>query len=79
MCHVTPKIMHMYMMDFSFVAAVDCGTLNAPANGQVSHSAGTAFGQTATYSCDIGYILMGDSTRTCQAMGMWSGSAPTCK
>ena len=70
--------MHVYMMDFFFVA-VDCGTLNAPVNGQVSHSAGTVFGQTATYSCDIGYYLIGDSTRTCQAMGVWSGSAPTCR
>jgi len=58
---------------------VDCGTLTDPANGQVSHTAGTAFGQTATYSCDLGYNLVGDSTRTCQANGMWSGNEPICK
>ena len=66
-------------MNFFFVAVVNCGTLNAPANGQVSHTAGTTFGQTATYSCNTGYNLMGNSTRTCQANGVWSGSEPTCR
>ena len=37
------------------------------------------FGQTATYSCDTGYILVGDSNRTCQATGVWSGSEPICQ
>ena len=58
---------------------VDCGTLTRPANGHVSHTAGTTFGQTATYICDRGYNLVGDSTRTCQATGVWSGSEPTCE
>ena len=57
----------------------DCGGLTDPANGQVSHTDGTTFGETATYSCDTGYNLMGDSTRMCEATGMWSGSAPTCQ
>ena len=62
-----------------FFIAVNCSTLNNPANGQVSHTAGTTFGQTATYSCDTGYNLVGDSTRTCQATGVWSESEPTCQ
>ena len=56
-----------------------CGTLTNPANGQVSHTAGTTFGQTATYSCDTGYNLVGDNTRTCQDTGVWSGSTPGCQ
>ena len=59
------------------LTAVDCGNLTDPANGQVDHTAGT-FGQTAIYSCNTGYNLVGDSTRTCQATGEWSQSAPTC-
>ena len=60
------------------LAAVDCGNLTDPVNGQVTLT-GTTFGQTATYSCNTGYNLVGDSNRTCQATGNWSGSAPTCQ
>ena len=60
------------------LTAVDCGNLTDPGNGQVNHTAGTS-GQTVTYSCNTGYNLVGDSTRTCQATGKWSGSAPTCQ
>ena len=58
---------------------VDCNTLTNPANGQVSTTAGTTFGETATYSCNTAYNLVGDNTRTCQATGEWSGSEPTCQ
>ena len=57
---------------------VDCGTLSNPTNGQVSYPGGTSLRQTATYRCNADYNLMGSSTRTCQAIGLWSGSAPTC-
>ena len=64
---------------FLLSTAVDCGTLINPANGRVSYSGRTTFGQTATYSCNAGYNLVGGNTRTCQATGVWSGSAPTCQ
>ena len=61
------------------ILTVDCGNLTDPANGQVNHTAGTTVGETGTYSCNTGYNLVGDSTRTCQATGSWSGSEPTCQ
>ena len=61
------------------LTAVNCGTLTNSTNGQVSYTAGTTFGQTATYSCNTGYTLVGDSTRTCQSTGVWSGSTPICQ
>ena len=64
---------------FFILTAVDCGPLTDPANGQVDHTAGTSLGQTATYSCNTGYNLVGNGTRTCQATGNWSGSAITCQ
>ena len=64
---------------FLFSTVVDCGALTDPANGQVSHPDGTTFGQTATYSCNPDYNLVGNSTRTCEATGDWSGSEPTCQ
>ena len=58
---------------------MDCGDLNDPANGRVDLTSGTTFRQTATYSCNTGYNLVGDSTRTCQTTENWSGSVPTCQ
>ena len=69
----------MLIIVFLILTAVDCGTMTIPANGQVSHTGGTTFGQTATYSCNTGYNLVGSSIRTCQATGVWSGSAPNCQ
>jgi hypothetical protein len=35
---------------------------------------------TATHSCDTGYTLLGESSRTCsQSDGIWSTAAPNCK
>ena len=59
--------------------AVDCGTLTNPKNGEVNHTAGTTFGGKAIYSCNAEYFLLGNSTRTCQAAGYWSGSTPICQ
>ena len=67
-----------YMM-LPILTVVDCGNLTDPDNGQVNHTAGTTFGQNAAYSCNTGYNLVGDRTRTCQTIGNWSGSAPTCQ
>ncbi|MCA9488800.1 MAG: hypothetical protein KC621_02735, partial [Myxococcales bacterium] len=51
--------------------------LTAPTNGSVDRTSGTA-GDVATYSCDPGYALVGDATRTCGVDGTWTGTAPTC-
>lgn len=56
---------------------VDCGTLSPPANGTVSAPT-TTYGATATYACAFGYVRSGSATRSCEASGSWSGSAPTC-
>jgi hypothetical protein len=54
-----------------------CPSLAGPSGGSVVAS-GLTFMSTATYSCDAGYLLAGSPTRTCQASGFWSGTAPTC-
>ena len=73
---ISKYLQYMYMM---YLTVVDCGTLSNPANSQVSHTGRTTFGQAAIYSCDAAYNLVGNSTRTCQATRVWSGSAPTCQ
>lgn len=57
---------------------VDCGPLSAPTNGSVATASGTLFGATAAYSCNAGFALTALGTRTCEASGAWSGSAPGC-
>ena len=57
--------------------AVDCGTPPGPANGTVTLT-GTLVGFRATYQCESGFRVVGDSTVVCQADGTWSGSA-TCQ
>ena len=64
---------------FSLATVTDCGSLTDPDNGQVTLTAGTTVGRNASYSCNTGYNLVGDSIRTCQASGFWSGNAPTCQ
>ena len=56
---------------------IDCGPLGHPENGRVSLS-GTTYNSVATYSCDSGYGLIGNNTRTCLGTGNWSGRKPTC-
>lgn len=56
---------------------VDCGALPAPPNGSVATPT-TTYQSTATYACAPGFDRSGEATRTCQANGTWSGSAPTC-
>ena len=56
---------------------MDCVSLSSPTNGHVSLNT-TTFGSVATYICDDGYRLSGQSMTICQAEGTWSGSTPTC-
>lgn len=55
-----------------------CGELLGPAFGSVEYDS-TTVGSIAMYSCNTGYMLSGDRTRTCQDTGMWSGTQPTCQ
>ena len=57
---------------------LECGSLSHPGNGTVTHSSPT-FEIIATYSCDVGYLLIGEMTRVCQADGNWNSTAPVCE
>lgn len=59
--------------------AVPCQRLSGIANGQVQFSSDNLQqGTTATYTCQGGYNLNGNSVRTCQSNGQWSGQEPRC-
>lgn len=48
------------------------------ANGQAAVN-GTGLGDVASFSCDIGYVLVGPAERTCVEDGYWSGVEPLCE
>ena len=80
-----PSITRECLADRTFAAATatcerrNCGALSAPANGAVSTPSGTLFEATASYTCDSGYRLVGNASRTCGDTGAWSGTNPTCE
>ncbi len=65
---------------------ITCSDLPTLGNGVITYNAtieGTdvrPINTVATHRCDEGYILSGDTNRTCGSGGMWSGvEAPTCE
>ncbi len=63
---------------YAFGSTGFCPTLTAPKSGRVRWT-GTSQNSVARYSCYSGYILSGESTRTCLSTRVWSGSAPVCE
>ncbi|XP_078589324.1 complement receptor type 2-like [Branchiostoma floridae x Branchiostoma japonicum] len=59
--------------------AVQCPSQVAPANGAVSSTGPNVYQDQVTFSCNPGYGLDGTAGLTCQADGMWSNPAPTCR
>ena len=59
-------------------AGFSCGRLDSPENGRVSLS-GVSPGSVATYTCNVGFDLVGVTTRVCLSSGQWSGDAPVCQ
>ena len=60
-----------------------CFELTAPTNGGVT-STGISIGDTATYTCDVGFELVGTATATCTAAvdgnsAGYTPAAPTCR
>ena len=57
---------------------VQCPELEDPSNGQVTETGLEPF-STATYTCNLGYDLIGDDIRTCSEDGEWTKEEPTCQ
>lgn len=56
---------------------IRCGYVGSITNGHVSVTK-PSYGGVATFECDEGYEMNGDSTRSCQLNGKWSGKNPEC-
>jgi len=63
---------------------IQCSNLTKPSNGEIvscnSASIGVGYeGDTCSFTCNTGYELSGNDTRTCQSDGSWSGSEIMCE
>jgi len=61
---------------------VVCSALSPINDGTIMYSVtGPMFpvDTTATYSCNVNYMLNGADTRTCMSDGTFDGEAPTCE
>ena len=38
-----------------------------------------SYEDTCSFTCNTGYVLIGNDTRTCQSDGNWSGSDAVCR
>ena len=55
-----------------------CPSLSDIPNGPVTVS-GFETSNTAVYTCNDGFELVGQSTRVCMSDSTWSGDAPVCR
>ena len=72
--------MHIILAIASYIVlffAGHCPNVSEPANGEVLLS-GLSVGDTATFTCNTGYELVGEQTITCQNNGTLSNSPPVC-
>lgn len=65
------------MTAFFCIAVITCSQLTDPEFGRVFLSS-TTVNSTATYQCNIGYKIQGESKRVCLDIGQWSGTEPIC-
>ena len=63
---------------FWLCPVVVCLNLTVPNNGEVSLVSAT-FGSVATYTCEEGYLLVGDAMLECLMNGSWSQQEPSCE
>ncbi|XP_057584225.1 complement receptor type 2 isoform X1 [Hippopotamus amphibius kiboko] len=60
---------------------LECPSLRRIANGHHTGESVDSFapGLSVTYSCEPGYLLLGEQTIRCLSSGVWSAVAPICK
>ncbi|XP_053400538.1 CUB and sushi domain-containing protein 3-like [Mercenaria mercenaria] len=57
----------------------ECQSLQDINDGSITFTSVSGLNTTAQHACDIGYTLVGFTSRTCNADGTWDGSAPYCQ
>ncbi len=57
---------------------VSCDAVNAPLNGIIVNMGQGTYGDSVSFSCNTGYMIVGNESITCLANGSWSASTPLC-
>ena len=73
---LTTHFLHENLLSISLKER-SCGNPGTPTNGK-KNSTNYKYGSVISFSCDVGYNLVGSQTRTCQTNGKWTGTQPTC-
>ncbi|XP_071814712.1 sushi domain-containing protein 2-like [Apostichopus japonicus] len=73
----TAVAMAMDVIAENAAVGVPCPQLPDPTNGVVIIN-DARVGGTATYTCGIGFELLGNAVSTCKEDSQWSGPAPSC-
>ncbi|XP_053405168.1 CUB and sushi domain-containing protein 1-like [Mercenaria mercenaria] len=69
---------HFHLCEVEVYGVPECGSLPNPSNGSV-FTIDTTLDNYAEYTCNTGFVLLGNSDRKCQLDGTWTGSDPTCE
>ena len=76
-CMVVSKC-HVQRSYLFSCAVIECPVLTNPLDGVVIVNDNIP-GETASYDCDPGLGLMGNTRRQCTQVGVWTGAEPTCE
>ena len=71
-------MVYLILFHLIFSPAISCSVLSDIVNGRVV-TTNTTVGSTARYICNLGLVIEGDESRTCQPNREWSGQEPICK
>ena len=67
---------------YIIILIVSCSSLTNPNNGTINCSLGDdgipSYEDTCSFTCDSGYELTGNATRSCQSDGSWNGTEVVC-
>ncbi len=73
----------LLFVEFTRLSTGICSDLPSLTNGMISYRDGSSdirpVNSVATYTCDTGYTLNGNTIKTCGSDGVWSGSTPVCQ
>ena len=61
------------------LSVISCGVPLVNSSGLTVIYSTVTYGSTVTYSCNVGYNLVGSLNQKCTATGSWSGSPPQCQ